>query len=40
MLHLSFIEHLFDAEWIDASDERLIDASLEVLFHGLAREER
>ena len=40
MLHLSFIEHLFDAEWIDASDERLIDASLDVLFRGLAREER
>jgi len=40
MLHQSFIEHLFDTEWIDASDERLIDASLDVLFRGLAREER
>jgi hypothetical protein len=23
-------------EWIDASDDRLIEASLDVLFHGLA----
>ncbi len=40
ILHLAFIEHLFEPEWIDASDERLIDASLDVLFRGLAREER
>ena len=40
MLHLSFIRHLFAPDWIDASDERLIDASLDVLFRGLAREER
>ena len=40
MLHLSFIKHVYDPEWIDASDERLIDVSLDVLFRGLAREER
>jgi len=40
ILHMTFIEHLFEPEWIDASDERLIDASLDVLFRGLAREER
>jgi AcrR family transcriptional regulator len=40
ILLLAFIEHLFDPEWIDVSDERLIDASLDVLFRGLAREER
>ena len=40
ILLLAFIEHLFDRDWIDASDERLIDASLDVLFRGLAREER
>lgn len=36
ILHLAFIEHLLNPQWIDASDERLIDASLDVLFHGLA----
>ena len=40
ILQLAFIEHLLNPEWIDASDERLIDASLDVLFRGLAREER
>ena len=40
ILLLAFIEHLFDPDWIDASDERLIDASLDVLFRGLAREGR
>lgn len=36
MLHLAFIEHLLNPQWIDASDERLIEASLDVLFRGLA----
>ncbi|UCE85996.1 MAG: TetR/AcrR family transcriptional regulator [Deltaproteobacteria bacterium] len=36
ILHLAFIDHLLNPEWIDASDDRLIDASLDVLFHGLA----
>ena len=40
MLHLRFIAHLYDPEGIDSSDERLIDVSLDVLFRGLAREER
>ncbi len=39
MLHLAFIEHLLNPQWIDASDERLIEASLDVLFRGLARGE-
>ena len=40
MLHMAFIEHLLDPEWIDASDERLVETSLDVLFRGLAKEER
>jgi AcrR family transcriptional regulator len=40
ILHLAFIDHLLNPEWIDASDQRLIEASLEVLFRGLAREKR
>jgi AcrR family transcriptional regulator len=40
ILHLAFIEHLLDPQWIDASDERLVEASLDVLFRGLAKEER
>jgi AcrR family transcriptional regulator len=36
ILHLAFIDHLLNPEWIDASDDRLIEASLDVLFHGLA----
>ena len=40
ILHLAFIEHLLDPEWIDTSDERLVEASLDVLFRGLAREPR
>jgi AcrR family transcriptional regulator len=40
ILHLAFIDHLLNPEWIDASDQRLVEASLEVLFHGLAREKR
>jgi len=40
ILCLAFIEHLLDPEWIDAFDERLVEASLDVLFRGLAREER
>ena len=39
ILHLAFIEHLLDPQWIDASDERLIEAGLDVLFRGLARGE-
>jgi AcrR family transcriptional regulator len=40
ILHLAFIDHLLNPEWIDASDQRLVEASLEVLFRGLAREKR
>lgn len=38
ILHLAFIDHLLNPEWIDASDEGLTEATLEILFHGLARE--
>jgi len=37
ILHLAFVDHLLNPEWIDASDGRLIETSLDVLFHGLAR---
>jgi AcrR family transcriptional regulator len=37
VLHLAFVDHLLNPEWIDASDARLVDASLDVLFHGLTR---
>ena len=40
ILHLAFIDHLVNPEWIDASDERLTEASLDVLFRGLTRETR
>lgn len=40
ILHLALIEHLLDPEWIDGSDERLVDTSLDVLFRGLAGEGR
>jgi AcrR family transcriptional regulator len=40
MLHMASIEHLLDPEWIDASDERFVEASLDILFRGLAKEER
>lgn len=40
ILHLAFIDHLLNPEWIDASDQRLVEVSLEVLFRGLAREQR
>jgi AcrR family transcriptional regulator len=39
ILHLAFIDHLLNPEWIDASDQQLIEVSLDVLFRGLAREE-
>ena len=40
VLHLAFIDHLMNPDWIDTIDERLIEASLDVLFRGLAREKR
>lgn len=40
LLHLAFVEHLFEPEWADVSNERLIDASLDVLFRGIAAEAR
>ena len=40
ILHMAFIDHLMNPEWIDASDERLIEVSLEILLRGLARELR
>jgi AcrR family transcriptional regulator len=40
ILHMAFIDHVMNPEWIDASDERLIETSLEILLRGLAREPR
>lgn len=37
ILHMAFIDALLNPEWMDASDPRLVDASLDVLFHGIAR---
>jgi len=36
IVHLAFIDHLLDPEWFDVSDERLIDASLDVIFRGIS----
>jgi AcrR family transcriptional regulator len=36
ILHLAFVDQLLSPGWIDASDQRLIEASLDVLFHGVA----
>ena len=40
ILQLALIEHFLDPEWIGASDERLVETSLDVLFRGLAGEGR
>jgi AcrR family transcriptional regulator len=36
--HLAYIEHVIDPEWVDVSDDALIEASLDILLRGLARE--
>ena len=36
ILHMAMVDHILNPEWIDVSDEALVDASLEVLFHGIA----
>ena len=37
MLHLAFVEHLLEPEWIDAPDEALVDATFDALVRGIAR---
>jgi AcrR family transcriptional regulator len=37
LLNMAFIDRLFRPGSIDVYDERLIDATLEVIFHGIAR---
>lgn len=39
LLNMGFIDQILNPEWIDAADPRLIEASIDVLFHGLARED-
>ena len=34
------IEHLIAPRWIEAPDEDMIEASLDVLFHGIASDRR
>lgn len=37
IFHMAFIDHLLNPEWIDASDDQLIETSIEVLCAGLAK---
>jgi hypothetical protein len=37
---MGFIQQVLAPEYIDASDDALIEASLDVLFHGIARRRR
>ena len=36
MLIMAMIDHMLNPEWLDASDERFVETTLEVLFHGVA----
>lgn len=38
--HLAFIQHVIDPEWVDVSHDALIEAGLDILLRGLAREPR
>ena len=38
IFHMAFIDHLLSPEWVDASDEKLIETSIAVLCAGLAKE--
>lgn len=38
ILHMAFIDHLLNPEWLDAADERLVETSITVLCDGLARQ--
>jgi AcrR family transcriptional regulator len=38
--HLAFVQHVLDPEWIDVSDDRLLDAGLDILVQGLQRSPR
>jgi len=38
ILHMAFIDHLLNPEWLDASDDRLIETSITVLCAGLAKQ--
>ncbi len=40
LLHMGFLERVLEPEWIDATDPALVEASLQVLFHGIAGTER
>ncbi len=36
MLIMALIDHLLNPAWLDSSDDRFVETSLEVLFHGVA----
>jgi AcrR family transcriptional regulator len=36
--HLAYIQHVIDPEWVDVSHDALIEAGLDILLRGLARE--
>jgi AcrR family transcriptional regulator len=38
--HIAYIEHVIDPEWVDVSDDALIETGLDILLRGLAREPR
>jgi AcrR family transcriptional regulator len=35
--HLAYLQHVIDPEWVDVSDDALIEAGLDILLRGLAR---
>ena len=38
--HLAFVQHVLDPEWIDVSDDGLLDVGLDILVRGLQRSPR
>jgi AcrR family transcriptional regulator len=38
--HLAFVQHVLDPEWVDVSDDALLDVGLDILVRGLQRSPR
>jgi AcrR family transcriptional regulator len=40
ILQTAFIDHVINPDWLDASDEGLVETSIDMLFHGIAARRR
>ena len=40
ILQIAFIDHVINPEWLDASDEGLVETSIDMLSHGIAARRR